>query len=149
MMVYPPHALGATVRLWSDELGLPHGEYIASVLAERFGHPYWAAPEVRTHEGGLRALLEAASPKLHSPADEDWDTRDVFVTKPVLALGELVRDEAKKRRLSLSKLITLVLAEFHGIDLDARTVTAPTFDEDPLGIGRNLRLREEVQRLLA
>jgi len=148
MMVYPPRAVGDVVRLWADALGVPHGEYIASVLAERFGHPYWASPEVRTVDGGLPAMLDGVELPRHLPAAGSWDERDVFVTKPVLALGRIIRDVARSEKRTMTSLITDELAGFHGIDLENRTVAAHV-DGDPLGIDRDLRLRREVQRLLA
>jgi len=136
------------VRSRADAIGMHHGEYIASVLAERLGYPYWAAPEVRATEGGLYAMLSAATPEPYAPSPESWTERDLFVTKPVKALGEIVRDHAKREGSTLTKVITDELALFHGLDLDAHTF-AVVADDDPLGVNRDIRLKQEVQRLLA
>lgn len=149
MMVYPPRALGVVVRAHADALDLPYGEYISSVLAEHFGHPYWAAAAVRLTPGGLQAQLENAHVERPQPAAESWAERDLFVARPVKALGDIVRDAARNQGVTLTRLITDILAAFHGVDLEHQVVLPSPVDPDPLRIERQIGLREEVQRLLA
>mgnify|MGYP001483039942 CR=1 FL=1 len=147
MMVYPPEALACILRSYADAIDVPHGEYIASVLAERLGHPYWAAAEVRLHPGGLTAMLDAAEVSAPEVDAAAWRARAVFVTKPVKALGDVIRAAAAKDSMSLTGFITSHLAAFHGVDLDAHTIE-PRRGTEMLNT-EHIVIREEVQQLLA
>lgn len=149
MMVYPPRALGDLVRAYADTIQVPHGEYIASVLAERLRLPSWAAAEVRLVKGGLPAMLAAQPLPSVTPSPTAWEERDMFVTKPVKALGQIIRVEAQKSHTTLTRYITEHLAAFHGVDLDARTID-PAHVVGSEDSYREFRIRpEEVERLLA
>lgn len=152
MMVYPPSVVADAIRERALELDtMPTGEYIASVLAERFGHPYWAAPEVRMFDGGLTAMLESHSlPQcVVSDVPEDaWSDRVTFVTKPVKALGAIVRDYAKREARTLTSVITEELAAFHGIDLGNRVILGEVGAMHTETI-QDFNLKREVQQLMA
>ena len=148
MMVYPSRAVGDAVRLYAETLDVPYGEYIASVLAERFGHPYWAAPEVRQVDGGLASMIRDANIPRHEPAADSWDDRDVFVTKPVKALGTIIRDFAAREGKTLTRVITDELALFHGIDQENRIVLGKAVAEE-VEVVHDKKRKREVLRLMA
>lgn len=122
-----PVAAAVIVRRNADALGMPHGEYIAAVLAEQVGMPWLAPVETRApYPGRLQELLDDAGVKDWDRAPASgWSQTVKFTTRPARPIGDLVRSRSREQGMTYKEYIVAAVMAWHGITRYADPALAP------------------------
>lgn len=122
-----PVAVADVLRRNADALQMPHGEYIAAVLAEQFGMPWLSPVETRApFAGRIQEMLDEAGVGHWETAPESgWAENVKFTTRPARPIGDLVRSRSRAQGMTYKEYIVAAVMAWHGITRDADTVLAP------------------------
>ncbi|QUC01867.1 MULTISPECIES: hypothetical protein [Cellulosimicrobium] len=122
-----PVAAADILRRNADALQMPHGEYIAAVLAEQVGMPWLAPVETRApYAGRIQEMLDEVGVKAWDTAPASgWAETIKFTTRPARPIGDLVRSRSRVQGMTYKEYIVAAVMAWHGITRDADPALAP------------------------